>query len=107
MNERYRHDRLVDDEGDDEQGTAGEQTADGAGIEPIEAVALVEPRIDEGEAETDEDDAAPIRAAEQDAVDRPTRPAQPDEQEHGRRQRPVLPENPLPATPLRGPGLRR
>ena len=54
--------QLVDDEGDDQQPAGQQQADDHAGIEPVEAIALVEPGIDQGEAEPREDDAAPVGA---------------------------------------------
>ena len=95
-----RGERLVDEKQHEQHGAAAEQRHHGAGLQPVEPVALVEPGIDHRNRAAEQQHAAPIGVAQQRAVDRLGGGAEIHHQRHQRRQHDTLPIQPLPTEML-------
>lgn len=81
---------------DQQENAAKQQRIDQPGIEPVEAVTLVQGGIEQAETQTRVDYSPPIRGLEHRLVDRLARYAEMDADQHERRQQRRIPKDPFP-----------
>ena len=87
---------LPHDEGEREQSARQQKAIDETVVDPVEAVALVEAGVKQGETEPGIGEPRPVEVAQQRRVDLLARHSVPDAGEHDRQRHAILPFDPPP-----------
>ncbi len=106
VEERVAGSPFMDEEGGHQQDAGEQQAPDQAGIQPVQAIALVEPGIDQGQADPAGGQAEGVDPGDV-GIGRIAGHAEPQEGEHADGQRHVLPEDPAPGEVVHIPALQR
>ena len=107
VEERLFDDELPRDKGERQQSSREQEPVDEAVVDPVEAVALVEAGVKQGETEPGISESGPVEVAQQAEVDLLARRSVPDAREHDGHREAKLPLDPAPGEIVRIPALER